>query len=357
MKAICPGPGVTGLVSVVLPTYNRAHTIGETIDSVRAQSYKPLEIIVVDDGSTDNTADVVGRYGSEIRYVKQANGGVASARNTGFGIARGEFIALIDSDDRWQPWKLELQVAFLNRWPEAGMVWTDMAAINETGAVIAETYLRKFYRAHQHVAIEAVMTRVGTVADLPVSVPPELRSRPLYVGDIFPHLIRGTLVHTPTTLLRRERVRAAEGYDETLRPSGEDFDFHLRTAVHGAVGFLDAPAIDYRIGGADQLTAPPLAVAMARAYLKTVQQWLAAYGDRFALSASEKEKLVAYAHQWLGEQALVMGERATARRHLWLSLRGSPAHAKLYVLLAFASLPAPLFNSVRKLRRQLRRRA
>ncbi|HEY0674222.1 MAG TPA: glycosyltransferase family 2 protein [Longimicrobiales bacterium] len=355
MKEICPGPGVPGLVSVIIPTYNRAHMIGQTIESVLAQTYEPIEIIVIDDGSTDNTSDVVARYGGAVRYLKQSNAGVAAARNTAFGIARGEYIALIDSDDRWQPWKTELQVAFMKRWPQAGMVWTDMAAINESGAVIAETYLRTFYKAHQEVAIEDVMTNVGTVADLSVAVPETLRGRPIYRGDIFPHLIRGTLVHTPTTLLRRERVRGTRGYDESLRLTGEDFDFHLRTAVQGEVGFLDVPAIEYRVGHADQLTAPALALAMARAYLKTVQHWLSEHGDRFALRASEKAQLVTSAHQWVGEQALIAGERGAARQHLLRSLRGSPTQPKLYLLLTLATLPAALFGTVRKLRRRLRR--
>ncbi|HET9440607.1 MAG TPA: glycosyltransferase family 2 protein [Longimicrobiales bacterium] len=355
MIEICPGPGVPGLVSVIIPTYNRAHIIGETIESVLAQTYQPIEIIIIDDGSTDNTSDVVAKYGSALRYLKQANAGVAAARNTAFGIARGEFIALIDSDDRWRPWKIELQVAFMKRWPSAGMVWTDMAAINETGDLVAETYLRTFYKAHRDVTIEDVMTRVGTMADLSVAVPDAVRARPIFLGDIFPHLIRGTLVHTPTTLLRRDCVRGTRGYDESLRITGEDFDFHLRTTVQGEVGFLDVPAIDYRVGHADQLTAPALGLAMARAYLKTVQHWLSEYGDRFALRAAEKAQLVASAHQWVGEQALMAGERGAARHHLWRSLRGSPTQPKLYLLLALATLPASLFGTVRKLRRRLRR--
>src|SRR5688572_9773107 len=103
MNDICAGPGEPGLVSVILPTYNRAYSIVETIKSVLAQTYHPVELIIVDDGSTDNTADVIAGFANDVTYIKQSNGGVASARNTGFRVARGEFIALIDSDDRWKP--------------------------------------------------------------------------------------------------------------------------------------------------------------------------------------------------------------------------------------------------------------
>src|SRR5689334_2160139 len=97
-------------VSVVIPTYNRAELVGEAIDSVLGQSRPPLEVIVVDDGSTDDTADVVGRYGARVVYLRQPNCGPATARNVGVARARGDLIALLDSDDRWLPRKLELQV-------------------------------------------------------------------------------------------------------------------------------------------------------------------------------------------------------------------------------------------------------
>jgi hypothetical protein len=309
---------------------------------------------VIDDGSTDNTAEVVARFGTEVRYVKQPNAGVAAARNTALGIARGEFIAMLDSDDQGKPWKLELQVAFLKRFPQCGMVWTDMTAIDENGNVIGKTYLREFYKAHQQLRIEDVMKQVATAGDLGVTIPDELRSRPLYAGDIFPQLIRGNLVHTPTTLLRRDRARGTGGYDESLRTTGEDFDFHLRTTVQGDVGFLDLPAIRYRVGAQDQLTAPSLGLAMARSYLKTVQKWMGEHGDRFRLAPTEKTAILNYAHQWVGEQALVAGERSAARRHLFMSLRSSPARPKLYVMLALATFPQPVFNALRTLRHRRR---
>lgn len=109
-----PFPVITPpLVSVIIPTYNRADTIRRSIDSALAQSYRPIEVIVVDDGSSDATRDVLEDYGNRIIYIHQNNAGPSVARNTGVGLARGEFIAFLDSDDTWRPTKIARQVRLL----------------------------------------------------------------------------------------------------------------------------------------------------------------------------------------------------------------------------------------------------
>ncbi len=101
------------LVSVIVPCYNAARFLPEALATIRAQRYEPLEILVVDDGSTDNTPDVVSGFGSEVRYLRKPNGGPASARNLGLREARGEWIAFLDADDQWPEGKLELQAGRL----------------------------------------------------------------------------------------------------------------------------------------------------------------------------------------------------------------------------------------------------
>jgi glycosyltransferase involved in cell wall biosynthesis len=99
------------LISCIVPVFNGERYLGEAIDSILAQTYRPVEIIVVDDGSTDGTAAVAARYGDRIRYVRQNNGGAPTARNLGLSVAMGEFVAFLDSDDLWHPEKLQRQMA------------------------------------------------------------------------------------------------------------------------------------------------------------------------------------------------------------------------------------------------------
>jgi glycosyltransferase involved in cell wall biosynthesis len=110
------------LVSAIIPTYNRAHTIRRTVDSVLAQTWKEMEIIVVDDGSTDETNEILKPYGDKIRLIRQPNGGPSAARNTGIKAASGEIISFLDSDDEWMPAKTERQVKLLQRTESSGVV-------------------------------------------------------------------------------------------------------------------------------------------------------------------------------------------------------------------------------------------
>lgn len=110
-------------VSVVIPTYNRARYVTEAIDSVLAQTVPPDEIIVVDDGSTDNTQDVLKRFGDRIKYIRQDNAGPGIARNTGIKSSKNEYIAFLDSDDLWEPNRLERQLAAAKRYRHRPVLW------------------------------------------------------------------------------------------------------------------------------------------------------------------------------------------------------------------------------------------
>src|SRR5262249_33901781 len=126
------------LVSVIIPTYNRASAVRSAITSALRQTHPQIEVIVVDDGSTDDTKATLAAFGDSIRALHQPNAGVSAARNTALRHARGEFVAFLDSDDEWFDWKLAAQVAAMRGNPAAGLVWTDMSAVDPSGTVIHE---------------------------------------------------------------------------------------------------------------------------------------------------------------------------------------------------------------------------
>jgi len=130
-------------VSIIIPTYNRSQFVTEAIDSVLAQTYKDYEIIVVDDGSTDNTSEILEPYQDKIRYIFQENQGLSAARNTGIKDARGRFIALLDSDDLWLPGKLAKQMAALDKNGDVAFVYSNFVFIDEVGGFLKVAYKPK----------------------------------------------------------------------------------------------------------------------------------------------------------------------------------------------------------------------
>jgi len=314
------------LVSVVIPTYNRAHCVADAIDSATAQSHANMEIIVVDDGSMDDTRALIERrYAADPRivYLNQENRGVSAARNTGLRAAQGDYVALLDSDDTWKPWKIELQLRCLDQFLEAGMIWTDMEAVDPDGHLISSRFLRTMYRNSYRwfPSSESLFSRSEPLALVWPAISSIDINRRAYCGNISSQMVMGNLVHTSTVLLRRSRLEKVGGFDETLKPSGEDFDFHLRTCQAGPVAFVDVASIRYRVGAPDQLTQPEYDLHVARNFLKTIEPVLKEGGSSLNWPASMLAAVQAEAHAWIGKELLECGDPRGARKHLAESLR------------------------------------
>lgn len=347
------------LVSVVIPTYNRAARVGRAVDSALGQTHRSVEVLVVDDGSTDGTAELLARrYGAEprVRVLVQENRGVAGARNAGLREVRGAFVALLDSDDLWLPWKLEAQLACLAALPSAGMIWTDMDAVSPEGDVIAPRFLTTMYDAYRWFSRDELFESSRPLSAIAPALAAPLGDPAVYLGDVFSEMILGNLVHTSTVLLRRERLERVGGFDEGLRTSGEDHDFHLRTCREGPVAYLDVPSIHYLRGAADQLTAGDAnMLAAAENFLRTVGRTIERDGERIRLPRVVIEDVLAEAHEWIGSVHAERGETLAAARHLARSLR--PGHAaRLGGLVALSLLPRPAARTLRRLWRRARGR-
>ena len=191
-------------VSVIIPTYNRADYVGEAIRSVQAQTYPHVEIIVADDGSTDNTADIVGEFGDAVIYIMLPHRGQpAPTRNAGLRAATGEFIALLDSDDLFLRSKLALQMAAFGAHPEAGLVYSN-----------------------GHYFRDDPDQPTGYVLD----------GLPTPSGDVLAELMRGNFLAPPVVLIRRTCLDVVGAFDEN--PGllvAEDYDLWLRIAAQSPV--------------------------------------------------------------------------------------------------------------------------
>ena len=206
---------MTPRVSVIIPTFNCARFLGRSLSTALSQTYVNYEIIVVDDGSTDETRDLMSQFSDRVHYLHQPNRGLSSARNLALSHARGEFIAYLDADDMWYPDKLEKQVAFLDDHKECGLVHTEVTIIDETDGVTC-------LRLNQDTS----------------------RERP--EGYCILDLLRRCHIQIPTVLERRDCIERVGKFDERLK-TAQDYLHWIRIAMDGkAFGYIAEPLAMYR---------------------------------------------------------------------------------------------------------------
>ena len=197
-------------ISVIIPTFNRAKILPKAIDSVLQQTYKDYEIVVIDDGSTDDTKEVLMRYGDKIIYRFQENKGISSARNRGIEIARGRYIALLDSDDYWLPEKLEKQVACFQKNPSYRMVATRCSSFKVDGNFTSSEPKEEIKK----------------------------KSRSGKSGWIYKELFYKNFIRTSSVLIEQECFKKIGTFDETLYCCN-DVDMWIRIAKEYEVGFIN----------------------------------------------------------------------------------------------------------------------
>ncbi len=199
------------LVSVVIPTYNSGRFIAQAIRSVLGQTYARYEVIVVDDGSTDETKDVLREFDGHSRYLYQDNRGPSAARNAGIRLARGEYICFLDADDIWAPNKLEVQLTFMEQHPDIGLVFSDEEEVSAEGDIRPSLLAQsRFY------------------SDL-------VSQKPLQ--DAFRKLLIENCIPTSTVMVRKACFAKAGLFDESLMVV-EDRDMWLRIAADFGIACL-----------------------------------------------------------------------------------------------------------------------
>ncbi len=292
-------------VTVVIPAYDCEATIGLTIESVLAQTGVSFEVVVVDDGSTDGTAEVVRGFGPRVRLVSQANGGVGAARNHGLALARGRWVAFCDADDFWEPEKLARQVRVLSRgWP-LGLCYTGVQLLDETGAQVHLPWAEPGPRP------EGWAFRELLLADNPIC--------------------------TSSVMVDRALVQRLGGF-VTDPGQSEDYDMWLKVARHATLAYLPARLTLYRVLPGSYYRGDPR-VARFRT-LTTLDQ----ADRRWGLSRDRRlAKALARRRAWiffdLAYELSARGEVAAARRYLLRSLALYPMAPRVLTHLVLSTMP------------------
>jgi len=342
-------------VSIILPTYNRADTLPRAIASILAQSFTDWELIVVDDGSTDNTAAIVEGIDPRIRLLRQNNGGCYVARNHGLRASRGNLITFFDSDDEWLPHYLEITTAFLAASPEDQFVmtefwtqWGDAEFVRGIHTLIERSW-DKLAREIGSQALDLAPGETDSYLRVYETREPigawgrEIAARagtpdaPLYRGHIFPHYRWGHLGWLPTTMLRRQALDRIGPFLEKYRTSA-DYRFLALLSREFRTNLISLPcAIKHEQGINGRPLAEDHLATGASQYRYSVNR-LQLFDELFYIpSQADPELRQVRGHYQLfaGRKALMLGKRTEAMAHLKEACKAMPAHHAAHWLLRF----------------------
>lgn len=270
------------LVSVIISTYNYGQYVCQAVDSALAQTYKDIEVLVVDDGSTDDTREHLAQYGGRIRYIYQEHKERSAARNTGIRNARGKYLAFLDADDIWLPQKLEFQVPILDQAPEVGLVYCWAYFINPSG---------------QRIVYNGKDTLRGLAAG----------------SRVFEQLLFENVITASgsTAVIRRECVDKVGMFDESL-PYAEDQDLWMRITLHYQIAVVTEALVCYR-----RYDISPHQKYKRKDYFVSVAKKRCSYLlGRSDVSEALKRKALSHAHWKAAMDCHLWSQDNKARHHL-----------------------------------------
>jgi glycosyltransferase involved in cell wall biosynthesis len=336
-------------VSIILPTFNRIDTIMRAIKSAQRQSLQDWELIVIDDGSTDNTAALIEGSDPRLELVRQENRGFTEARNAGIRAAKGEYLAFLDSDDEFLPHHLELCVAFLDEFKCEAIVSTELLedfghdrVVNHYRVEVGEWYPEKAAivgsrrfdlppgETDDYLRVYESREPIGGWGRAIIErIRPE-REAFLYRGRIFDHLRFDFLITITATVFRTSAV-AASGLPEPRWRTGSDFHFMATLCKVHRANYLSIPTIiKHEYADTGDLPASGHIVS-GRSALSFAADWQVAWDDLFwngLLQDTEVRGLRSLRQLWMGEVALRFGQRKLALEHFAQARKGLPQYWK-----------------------------
>jgi len=342
-------------VSVIITTYNRSALVAEALASVFAQTYRDYEVIVVNDGSTDDTREVLAGYGDRIRCIHQPNSGLNAARNAALDQARGSCFALLDDDDLWEPYKLDLQVALLSRFPRAAFAFTNFSILRGKERITRDG-LRTWHKDVKEWGEIYPLQHDLSVSELPLQGEIPHTRLNVFEADIYEPSLFGPWVLPAASLVRRSAVPASLRFN-AADPTCGDWEYFARLSHHGSAVFADVDAaINRSHEDAVRLTRLPRPVQLSRRVAMTERLWLAD-ANCMARNGAEINATLRECLMQLARVSLLADDSAGAQRALaraaQLETGGSDFTRQCLQLAATVPGAAPALRMLHRFRERL----
>lgn len=318
------------LVSVIIPTYNSRDHVQEAVDTILKQTYSNIEIIVVD-SSTDDTKQVLERYGERVRYFYQEPKGVSAARNFGLSQARGSLVAFQDADDRWLSGRIETQLLALKRFPDAALVFSDYAMFDHSGVILPSACW-----PHFKLWLDEYRDAGGDFA----------------YGRLYWELMLGNCIGTCTVLAVKDVLERFGRFDETFKTC-EDLDLWLRVSTKCSFLYVDKVLAEYRVhssglSGSRDTRDMTWALDRARVREKHLRTNIVPEDLR-----SRVEQLQGKDCWELGLACLDRGDRSLARTMFMTGLRYRPSDVRMWLYVGFTLLPNSFIAISKRMKRRI----
>ena len=324
-------------VSIIIPTYNRAYLICEAIDSILNQIYQDIEIIVVDDGSTDNTAEVLQRYKDKITYIKQENEGPGDARNRGIAEASGKYIAFLDSDDIWFEFKLEVQVDILEKLTDVGFLFSDFCIIKDVKENIPFG-LRQWHK--QIKPWNEIFSKSTRYSSLNTNMAIPENDFDIFLGNLYYPLMFESYVWPSGAVVRHECIDYTMKFAEGVFLY-EDWEFFAKLSSKYNAVFMDIETFYNRGHNDDMKLTHCSNIKKAENRLRLIERvWKqdVSFSKKFAneIAGVEGEQLLI-----LTKENLLNSRPKAAREFIsqWTQLRLSEEKIKALVYMIFSFIP------------------
>ena len=322
-------PVVLDRVSMVIPAYNNSATIAETIESCIAQKYHDVEIVVVNDGSNDQTAEILDSFGMRIKVIHQKNGGIAHARNVGVQAATGEFIAWMDADDIAEQDRISKQQSLLAQHHEIALVSTSFSAFSNDPNKLIENYEMVYYGAPSRLGgMDKIYPRSLFLSEV-------AKGTAASAGECRELLLWGNFVHPPTVMVRRDAFEKIGLFDAGLLYSS-DYDWIFRASRLGQFAFIQQSLLRYRLsaGQISQRASAKIPLETIRVIEKICQAEPALVAKN---AAAINAKIAAC---WLdAAEGAIATSRLSALNYWWQSAIRKPANTALARVFAKTVLP------------------
>ena len=335
-------------VSVIIPTYNCAKYVRGAVESVLKQSYGNVEIVVIDDGSKDNTKEILAPYFGKIIYIYQENKGLPGARNRGIHESSGDFIAFLDADDLWESRKLEIQMAIMDSHPEVCIVFSDFYVFSDDG-YRENSYFKKCFPIFREYDFSLdTIFRDRTNIDLKNN-----GNVDIYHGNIAKFLFCGNFILPSSALVRKSVAERIGGFDETYRMA-EETDYFLRLCSEGNAAYVDMPLAGYLIKRAGNLTGSPNTERLIRNAISIQEKYIRQNPGFRMADRAFVDRAMAGSHRRLAYFFLSETRNADARVEAGRSISMNPAQFAGYFYYLLSFLPKNMMSMLKDAKRRLK---